>query len=40
MLDDLHRQLRSRTRKTSPFAGELPAADRKDAHWVNAGARR
>jgi bifunctional non-homologous end joining protein LigD len=35
MLDDLHRRLRPLERKTSPFARELPAKDRKDAHWVS-----
>jgi bifunctional non-homologous end joining protein LigD len=34
MLDDLYRRLRADERKTSPFGGELPARDRKDAHWV------
>jgi bifunctional non-homologous end joining protein LigD len=34
MLDDLHRRLRALERKTSPFAGELPPRDAKDAHWV------
>jgi len=35
MLDDLYRRLKAIERKTSPFAQELPARDRKDAHWVS-----
>jgi bifunctional non-homologous end joining protein LigD len=35
MLDDLHRRLRGLERKTSPFAQELPARDRKEARWVS-----
>ena len=35
MLDDLHRRLKALERKTSPFAQELPARDRKDARWVS-----
>jgi bifunctional non-homologous end joining protein LigD len=34
MLDDLYGRLRPLERKTSPFARELPARDRRDAHWV------
>jgi bifunctional non-homologous end joining protein LigD len=34
MLDDLYGRLRPLERKTSPFARELPARDRKDARWV------
>jgi bifunctional non-homologous end joining protein LigD len=34
MLDDLHRRLRALERKTSPFVGEIPPRDAKDAHWV------
>jgi bifunctional non-homologous end joining protein LigD len=35
MLDDLYGRLRGLERKTSPFAQELPARDRKDARWVS-----
>ena len=34
-LTDLGRRLASQQRRTSPFAGELPRADAKDAVWVN-----
>jgi bifunctional non-homologous end joining protein LigD len=34
MLDDLGARLAKHERKTSPFAGQLPAPARKDAHWV------
>jgi bifunctional non-homologous end joining protein LigD len=34
VLEDLHRRLRALERKTSPFAGTLPARDAKDAHWA------
>jgi bifunctional non-homologous end joining protein LigD len=34
MLDELYGRLRPLERKTSPFARELPARDRKGAHWV------
>jgi bifunctional non-homologous end joining protein LigD len=34
MLADLYGRLRPLERKTSPFARELPARDRKNAHWV------
>ena len=34
MLDDLYARLVKHERKTSPFAGPLPAPARKDAHWV------
>ncbi|GAA4998650.1 non-homologous end-joining DNA ligase [Actinopolymorpha pittospori] len=34
MLDDLLRRLRRLERRTSPFAGEVPTRDTKDAQWV------
>ncbi|GAA1422306.1 non-homologous end-joining DNA ligase [Catellatospora coxensis] len=34
MLDDLRQRLSRLERRTSPFAGALPARDAKDAHWV------
>jgi bifunctional non-homologous end joining protein LigD len=34
MLDDLAARLNRLTRKTSPFSGQLPRADARDARWV------
>ena len=34
VLDDLRRTLSRRGRRTSPFAGQLPTADARDAQWV------
>jgi bifunctional non-homologous end joining protein LigD len=34
MLVDLQRRLEALARKTSPFAGDLPTADARGAHWV------
>jgi bifunctional non-homologous end joining protein LigD len=34
ILEDLDRRLRALERKTSPFVGEIPPRDAKDAHWV------